>query len=450
MSLADLATYIGTALALIGAGFGASRAYDQYLGKPKTQKISLAEPRELLRRVNIEFAKRELESIDIIGYSVHSIYDPLHPLIDFAIRKGAQVRFLMLDPGSSALRDKVSLEHGVTNLDAASFLARSQRSIKKTAERIEDNIETLKYQANLSEVHCAIRVYDAMPVYRAVLTNVGSTASSYLDDLQKPSRDFRMTDPAKKAEFNEMEERRARNWFDYVWRYRSRPFKTRAILFDLYDTLIRINSQKRSDHEAWMSEQIGIDIHAFKTTWESTTKASNTGDIGSTNNRFEVILEKCGKKREPELAARLAAAEHAFLMKNATLAPIPTRLLQELRARGYKIGLVTNCSPSVAYAISGTPLMSLTDSQIFSFSVASVKPESDIYEIALNSIDCAAENCIFVGDGNNSELEGASRVGLRTIRCTWYVDHGVGGGDTVAASFNELASQIDREALWQF
>lgn len=449
MNPVDLTFYIGAALTIFGLGFAASLAYERYLANPKTEIFPLGEPRELLNRANIDFVKQDLRSVDIIGYSVHSIYDPLRPLIDFAVRRGARVRFLMLSPSSTALREKVNLEHRTANLDAGSFLARSQKGIIKTAERIGHNIEALKHQANRPEASCSIRVYDTMPIYRAIITNNGSLVSSYLDDLRKPAGDFRLIDLTKGHEFGRLEAQRARNWFNYVWDYRSRPFSDNAILFDLYDTLIRIDPKVRFNHDVWIAEEIGVDVRRFRVAWSATRKASNTGELGSTFSRFEAVLEICRKKTNSELASRLAAAEHAFLAKNLRLAGTAARLLQELRVRSYKVGLVTNCSSSVMHALIGSQIMSLTDSQTFSFAVCSMKPDSHIYNAALNSLGCASENCIFVGDGNDDELEGASRVGLRTIRCTWYADNAPGKGDSVAGSFDDLALQIDREAQWQ-
>ena len=62
-----------------------------------------------------------------------------------------------------------------------------------------------------------------------------------------------------------------------------------------------------------------------------------------------------------------------------------------------------------------SPLNNLFDNIIFSYEVGYVKPQKEIYNIALNKMDVNPENCIFVGDGGSNELKGAKELGIRTV-----------------------------------
>jgi putative hydrolase of the HAD superfamily len=52
---------------------------------------------------------------------------------------------------------------------------------------------------------------------------------------------------------------------------------------------------------------------------------------------------------------------------------------------------------------------------IFSCDVGHVKPEKEIYETCLSRMQLESGHCLFVGDGSSRELEGAKKVGLRTV-----------------------------------
>lgn len=93
-------------------------------------------------------------------------------------------------------------------------------------------------------------------------------------------------------------------------------------------------------------------------------------------------------------------------------------ILSKLRASGKKIGLISNADSVEVSAWRESPLAECFDSVIFSFATGYVKPEPEIYRIALESLEVAAENAIFVGDGGSDELRGAKEVGLTTVITT--------------------------------
>jgi putative hydrolase of the HAD superfamily len=446
----DVATYAGTALALLGLGFGAARAFERLVSRPRAIGPQLADPPQVLSRINFEFAHPDLRRLDVVGYSVHSIYDRIQGLVDHALRLGVPVRFLMLSSEAVGLEEKAFLEHGATDLDRPAFQARSRASIKRTAFRIDEGANTARYQANLGSVSCRVRVYDALPVYRGVLTNLGSVTSSYLDDLSLPSRDFLMHGPDSDP-VADLEGRRADQWFQYLWEFRSRPVGTSAVLFDLYDTLAHIDPQARAQHRSQVSRRIGVPIEEFVKAWEDTKESSNAGGFPTTAHRFMDVLQRLGHEgRAPQdLAMELAVAEHEFLRDSVRVSQKMTNLLVELRQRGYQLGLVTNCSPSVMSWFGQQSLRGLVDSATFSFEVGSSKPHAQVYDAALSALDLEPDSCVYVGDGEDRELDGATTAGMRTVRAAWYSDKASFRGDSVAHSAQDLARIIDPEARWR-
>lgn len=355
----------------------------------------------------------------------------------------------MLDPACAELEDRARLEAPGAEVPWREFLTRSRRSIEKTAMDALSLVETVKYQEHLSSVHFALRVYSAPPIYRGVATNLGAVCSSYLDALDKPSRDFPMTRPSASDRFTALERTRFENWFDYVWRFRSRPFGTDVVLFDLYDTLVRVDEATRAAHRRQIAREMRVDEEVFASAWEGTRAASNRGELFGTVERFAKVLEHLGRDRDLALCVTLANMEHHHLSSMATPNARVTELLQDLGARGYKLGIVSNCSSSALYALAASQLTKFTDIQVLSFEVGTLKPAPEIYRTAIAALGSSPERVVFVGDGKNDELSGAAAAGLRAIRAAWFRDRAVAAEVPPAATLRELALMLDGEAEWR-
>lgn len=44
-----------------------------------------------------------------------------------------------------------------------------------------------------------------------------------------------------------------------------------------------------------------------------------------------------------------------------------------------------------------------------------VKPQKEIYEVAIGSMKTQAKSCMFVGDGGSNKLKGAKKIGMVTV-----------------------------------
>lgn len=439
------AGYVSGILALIGIGFAASRAYERFVTRPRVDSLGLADPADLLPALNTLWATPELSRLEIVGYSVHSLYDPINPLVAYAIKRRACVRILMLDPASQFLAERARTEATRANLAADAFLARSQKSIHRTAQRILESVETIKYQNNLKDSDCSVRVYSAPPLYRAVLSNLGAATSSYLEHLELPSRDFQMADPRIGSSWMQREAARAQNWAEYLTKFRSRPYLVDAVLIDLYDTLIDVEPGILQSHQALLAEEAGLPLDQFLEEWEKTRVRSNAGAL-STIERFRAILEAKGVSSQP--ARRLAELEIGHARTAFQLAPKARTFLREISARGYKIALVSNCSESALEAIAATGLHHLVDAQSLSFQTGTLKPNPQIYANALAKLETSGSRAVFIGDGANDELEGARQMGMRTIQARWYARNPIDELAEGASTLFEAARLLDPEATW--
>ena len=86
-----------------------------------------------------------------------------------------------------------------------------------------------------------------------------------------------------------------------------------------------------------------------------------------------------------------------------------------LKDAGLKTGLVSNCAANVPSVWPRTPLARLVDVPIFSCSVCLKKPDLETYFLACRRLRVQSRNSLYVADGNEHELTGASQAGLTPV-----------------------------------
>jgi len=90
-------------------------------------------------------------------------------------------------------------------------------------------------------------------------------------------------------------------------------------------------------------------------------------------------------------------------------------VLLNLKKNGKKVCLISNADIIDVKHWENSPLYNLFDEAIFSYEVGYLKPQIEIYNIALNRMNAKPEECIYIGDGGSDELKGAKELGIKTI-----------------------------------
>src|SRR5450432_4495554 len=87
--------------------------------------------------------------------------------------------------------------------------------------------------------------------------------------------------------------------------------------------------------------------------------------------------------------------------------------LRDLAATGVAIGVVSNADGSVAATLRrcGIPFDVVIDSTVVGF----VKPEPEIFALALERLDVAARDAVHVGDMVSADVHGAHAAGVRPL-----------------------------------
>jgi putative hydrolase of the HAD superfamily len=181
---------------------------------------------------------------------------------------------------------------------------------------------------------------------------------------------------------------------------------TRAVVFDLWDTLVDFDVEGSLAVQTQMAELLGHDVEKFRQAWNETRATRETGPLAPSLAAFgadEVLAAEL-------LDLRTAAARGWLVPRDGAL-----ETLRELGERGIARGLISVCSEEVALLWEETEFAGLFESTVFSCVVGLAKPDPRIYLLACRELGVEPGEALFVGDGANDELAGAERVGMRAV-----------------------------------
>jgi HAD superfamily hydrolase (TIGR01509 family) len=123
-------------------------------------------------------------------------------------------------------------------------------------------------------------------------------------------------------------------------------------------------------------------------------------------------------------AERFMDAEHEMWRPAHEALGSAQALLDSLRSRGIKTGLVANSWPDPARLlradVAAFGLADLFDVIVFSEEVGFRKPQPEIFLHALNELGVNPENAMFVGDRLDTDVQGAALVGMATVQALWF------------------------------
>ncbi len=188
---------------------------------------------------------------------------------------------------------------------------------------------------------------------------------------------------------------------------------TKAVFFDLFFTLIYPSYSFENEYDV-----IGIS----SSEWESYAENNILYDErarGKIRNEREIIdrIVNIMPYKVTEEQKRKILLKREERMKRALLS-VDNKVLEILgrvREKGVKIGLISNADIIDIKYWNDSPLSAFFDSVIFSCDVEILKPETEIYQLAMRRLNVKPEESIFIGDGGSNELFGARRAGMKTI-----------------------------------
>ncbi|MBR4085725.1 MAG: HAD-IA family hydrolase [Lachnospiraceae bacterium] len=196
----------------------------------------------------------------------------------------------------------------------------------------------------------------------------------------------------------------------------------KAVIFDMYETLIT-HFAGPLYFGSQMAEEIGLPEKKFREIWDTTddertigllTLEEVVGRILRENGRYSAKLFCALVKK------RIDTKVECFRHLHEEIIP----MLQNLKEKGILIGLISNCYYEEAEVIRESELFPYFDVACLSCELGVMKPNVKIYEKCMEQLGVMAEECLYVGDGGNYELETAESIGMKAVQAVWYLQEG--------------------------
>lgn len=149
-----------------------------------------------------------------------------------------------------------------------------------------------------------------------------------------------------------------------------------------------------------------------------------------------------GVEVSDEELGRFLEAEHEAWQPARVLGATTHALLEALRSRGLKLGLVSNAFDPGWLLHRDLEQMGIAeriDFAVFSSEVGKRKPHPEIFERALAALGAAPEESLFVGDRLFEDVHGAGDLGMTTVQALWFrADENPDGAEPDHEAFTQM------------
>src|SRR5664279_1518197 len=187
-----------------------------------------------------------------------------------------------------------------------------------------------------------------------------------------------------------------------------------AVIFDLWGTLVPYPPMEMRKVADGMAEIVGAPQDDFAAAWGAAFAPRATG------YPLDQSLREICRALAVDATAGAIAAALAFRFESHRQLFRPRAdaraALERLAARGLMLGLITDCTADVPGLWAASPLAPLVDATVFSAVEGMQKPNRRMYELACARLGVLAEQCLYIGDGNSDELNGAVSAGMRAVQ----------------------------------
>ena len=195
---------------------------------------------------------------------------------------------------------------------------------------------------------------------------------------------------------------------------------TKSVIFDMFETLVSMFSGDTYFSED-MAADLKIPIDDFRNAWHTTEHDRSCGNC-SIEEGIKTTLEmlECYSENSVKLLSNKRRKNLEGIFERT---PVDTiALLQELKRRGIKIGLISNCYSDEADVIRKSSLFPYIDVAILSYEQGTCKPDHELYKKAMEKLGTTAEECLYVGDGGSKELFAARDLGMKCLQAQYFAD----------------------------
>lgn len=222
--------------------------------------------------------------------------------------------------------------------------------------------------------------------------------------------------------------------------------RPRAVLLDLYETLVSSNLTVMDAGRAELAARAGIPAVMFLDRMRRSEPERFRGRYASVESELAAVLTECGAAITPPLLRELVALERAAWSQAVQLYDDALPAVRALRSAGHRIALVSNCGHQTAARVAELGLERELDAVVLSCQVGATKPNAAIFRTALGRLGASPAEAVFVDD-LPQHLAAARELGLRTVLVDRDRTHRSAMADARIASLVELPGLLGANGL---
>jgi putative hydrolase of the HAD superfamily len=215
----------------------------------------------------------------------------------------------------------------------------------------------------------------------------------------------------------------------------------RAVIFDLYDTLIYLTNPILDQTRHALAIRANVDPDAWAALWRGNVVDRMLGKLGSLEDEIRGMLQQLGADPSPALLATMVEQQIDGWARAVTIYPETQPILTALRQRNLKLGLISNCSADAGAMVARIGLAQPFDAITLSCDVGLMKPDPAIYERTCRALGVTPAESMFVADGAFGELDASKALGMLTVKVEQPNQSGDFGTST---SFDHRVDRLDQ------
>jgi putative hydrolase of the HAD superfamily len=206
-----------------------------------------------------------------------------------------------------------------------------------------------------------------------------------------------------------------------------------AVLFDWGDTLFHFAYDEALLEAGWEAGLASLDRDGLPGHDESAARFREKympllwvpGSVDEVEypEMVREVLEGFGVELDHDELERFLEAEHSAWDPARELGAHTHALLDSLRGRGLRTGLVSNAFDPGWLLHRDLERMGLAerlDVAVFSSEVGKRKPHPTIFQAALERLGVDPARTLFVGDRRYEDVRGAKELGMTTVQALWF------------------------------
>lgn len=191
--------------------------------------------------------------------------------------------------------------------------------------------------------------------------------------------------------------------------------KYKAVIFDLFGTLV--DSYDVVGYTSALRETsslLGIPHEQFIQFWSDTSERRTTGVFKTLEENLGYICRELNvpvKKFDINLAKMV---RYDYISLALTPRHNTIEVLSQLKADGYKLALISNCSSEPPDIWPLTPFAPFFDTALFSSVTGILKPDPHIFIMTAEKLGVAPEFCLYIDDAARN-LTSAASIGMYSV-----------------------------------